>query len=168
MDKEDKINKHKYKVTLSRHRKKLVKLAKKACPWEYGDILSIMLEYFKMVRDYYKLGYNVWGEEADTDPQNNRLNIAEALVSEYEASVDLPDLEREAIALAMHIDRVALHKKCQDPKNMFQEDEQGNSVFVSPFTEEEFSYLNAVDIAEDAHYNNFLELFKTKLRYLWD
>lgn len=56
-------DKQKYKKMNRTYRKTLKKLVKDSGPWEWSYGLDMFIEFLKWMRDYYKLGYNVWATE---------------------------------------------------------------------------------------------------------
>ena len=52
-----------YTAMMDTHRKEWAEIAENAGPWEWSYGLDALVEHIKWMRDYYKLGENVWGQE---------------------------------------------------------------------------------------------------------
>ena len=161
---DDKSLKKQYLKDLRRHKKELIKIAKTAYPWDYGWILDFIVEHLKMMRDYYALGYNVWG--LDTDEEDSRLNIANKLIYEYESYLELPLKERQEIADSLGVELNKIEDNiefipCDDPKGIITNNKYYDDSIYS-------EWINMCWDYEKMHYINFFDLLKEKLNYLWD
>ena len=58
-----KVRSPEYTAMMDTHHKKWAKIAANARPWEWSYGLDALVEHLKWMRDYYKLGENVWGQE---------------------------------------------------------------------------------------------------------
>ena len=167
----DKKLRKQYLKDIKKHRKELVKIAKNTGPWEYGASFEFIVEHLKMMVDYYKLGYNVWGIESD-DPEFERCKIALDMITEYESYEYLPDEERKAIAehLGFEFEKISNNTEFveTDKEPPFGEGRIYTIGYKYYSHEEDFEYSRMVNEAEEQHFRNFIKLLQEKFRYLWD
>ena len=94
-------DKKQYRKDIRKHQKELVKTAKSTYPWDYFYSFDFIIEHLKMMKDYYKVGYNVWSIEEDV---LERKEIIDKLLFEYDAYLELPRSEREDIARELNVE----------------------------------------------------------------
>ena len=81
------------------HKTELNKINKDGnqCPWEWSYGLDYLVEFLRFMRDYYKLGENVWGmERKDEDPKRyknvpTRLETLEKTLFHYDRWMNLEE-----------------------------------------------------------------------------
>lgn len=168
MNKETKEKRKQYLKDIKTHRKNLVAIAKDAGPWDYGWSIEFFIEHLRMMKDYYTVGYNVHALEADGS-ENDRLFIVNKLLSEYEASNELPISEKQAIADDMGVDV----QKMED-NLVFTHTTREDGCRITTVTDKYYDhytyieYVHAVHDAEDAHRKAFFEFLLKKYEYLYD
>ena len=60
-----------YQKMMRKYKKELKKILKETGPWEWGHMTDFMITFINWMRDYYKLGYNVWAmEDCDAFPED--------------------------------------------------------------------------------------------------
>lgn len=90
----EKTEKKLYKRQRRAARKELIRIAKNTNPWDWGGITNFIIAHLKSMRDYYALGYNVWGVEVKDTPEFNqptaptRLEICEHLLTLWHEYTD--------------------------------------------------------------------------------
>jgi len=86
-----------YISMMDNHRKELTEIVENAGPWEWSYGLDAFVEHLKWMRDYYKLGENVWAAEMrDEDPKRyknypTRLETLEKTLNYYDKWQNLED-----------------------------------------------------------------------------
>lgn len=86
-----------YTAMMEKHGKALMRIAADAVPWEWSYSLDALVEFLRWMRDYYKLGENVWGMELkDEDPKHfknhpTRLESIEKTLAYYDKWQGLED-----------------------------------------------------------------------------
>lgn len=89
--------KKEYKKMWKAHKKELIKLAKKATPFQAEDGFEMWIEHLRFMRDYYKIGYNVWAmERKEEDPVEykdvpTRFESLDQALKEYNAIEECED-----------------------------------------------------------------------------
>jgi len=88
--KEDKQKRRLYLKINKKYRKELKNLFKRVAPWDnfLGMFFDIQVRWWK---DYYKLGYNVWGMEIKDTPEFDDPNHP----TRYEIACEMERLYRE-------------------------------------------------------------------------
>lgn len=89
-NKEDRQNRRLYLKTNKKYKKELKKLFKQVAPWDnfIGMFFDIQVRWWK---DYYKLGYNVWGMETKDTPEFEEPNRP----TRYEIACEMERLYKE-------------------------------------------------------------------------
>jgi len=167
-DIQEKDKKQKYNKMCREYRKKLVQIGKDAGPWDYCFGLEFLIEHLRFMRDYYALGYNVWGEE-DKKPENDRLTLASKMVAEYEASEELPSEEVLSVAQSLGIKVPADFKYISKDNiqiSIVAYLEKHRELFPNKDMNKDF--VLAIYEREQQHLKNFWKLVQNKLQYLWD
>jgi len=83
-----------YFTMMDAHRKEWSEIAANAGPWEWSYGLDALVEHLKWMRDYYKLGENVWGQENkewDKKVKYTRLETLEKTLYYYDRWMNLED-----------------------------------------------------------------------------
>ena len=166
-------DKKQYKKDIKRHRKELVNIAKNTFPWEYADSFDFIVEHLKMMKDYYDVGYNVWGEE---EYVSEIKEIIDKMLFEYAAFVKLPRDEREEIAkeLEVEVDKVednSIPHYEKQPVTFGNKTVMCTAVsFEDKYYPSElaFKYYDKVSKAEELHFDRFVDLLKRDFRKLCD
>lgn len=91
-----------YRKMYRRHRREMVKLAKKVHEWDYGWIDELVLTQIKHMYEYFSEGNNVW--QAD----ESRLKIVEQLkrVLDAEAEIDRMHDDNNGVEFVCEGDKV--------------------------------------------------------------
>ena len=71
-----------YKKLFKKHRKEIMKQAKKASknPFDFGVGLELFVKHLYFMHDYYELGENVWAQENE---EITRLEMLNQILAEY-------------------------------------------------------------------------------------
>lgn len=101
MDKFDELktkeHSQEYKNMMKIHKKEWENITENVGPWEWSYGLDALVEHLRWMRDYYKLGENVWGmEKKDEDPKRyrnvpTRLQTLEETLFYYDSWMNLKD-----------------------------------------------------------------------------
>jgi len=62
-----------YLAMMDAHHKEWMEIAENAGPWEWSYGLDAFIEHLKWMRDYYKLGENVWAAEENEDKRYKKV-----------------------------------------------------------------------------------------------
>ena len=166
-------DKRQYRKDIKRHRKELVKIAKNTCPWDYFYSSDFLIEHLKMMKDYYNIGYNVWSCDEEV---NERKEIIDSLLYEYDSYIDLPRSEREDIAKELNVEV----DKIEDNFNRIETEVitrlDGKEVkYTGMKLEDKYypyeiwsKYIHEINKAEEKHFTNFMNIIKKELRKLSD
>lgn len=166
-------DKRQYRKDIKRHQKELAKIAKSSYPWDYFYSFDFIIEHLKMMKDYYNVGYNVWSCDEEV---NERKEIIDNLLYEYDSYFDLPRSERENIAKELNVEV----DKIEDNFNRIETEEiirfNGKETkctgmkFEDKYYPHEVwtNYIRRVSEAEEKHFDNFMELMKSGFRKLCD
>lgn len=73
LTKQEKKDRKEYLKTCKKYKKELINIVKKYGPWDnfLGAFFDVIVRHWK---DYYKLGYNVWGVEIKDTPEYRDAN----------------------------------------------------------------------------------------------
>jgi len=83
-----------YEAMMDAHRKEWTEIAENAGPWEWSYGLDALIEHIRWMRDYYKLGENVWGQEDKEWKKGvkyTRLETLEKALYYYDRWMNLED-----------------------------------------------------------------------------
>ena len=83
-----------YLAMMENHRKEWAEIAENAGPWEWSYGLDALVEHLRWMRDYYKLGENVWGQEDKEWKKGvkyTRLETLEKTLFYYDKWMNLED-----------------------------------------------------------------------------
>lgn len=166
-------DKRQYKKDIKRHQKELVKIAKSSYPWDYFYSLDFLIEHLKMMKDYYNVGYNVWSCDEEV---NERKEIIDKLLYEYDSYLDLPRSEREKIAkeLNVEVDKVEDNFNRIETEEIIRFNGKETKCMGMKFEDKYYpyetwsKYINEVSKAEEKHFDNFMDILKKELRKLSD
>lgn len=166
-------NKKQYKKDIKSHQKELVKIAKSSYPWDYFYSFDFIIEHLKMMKDYYNVGYNVWSYDEEV---NERKEIIDKLLYEYDSYLDLPRSEREKIAkkLNVEVDKVEDNFSRIETEEIINFKGKETKCTGMKFEEKYYpyevwsNYIRMVSKAEEKHFDNFMELMKSGFRKLCD
>lgn len=154
-----KEKKKEYKKMMHKYKKQLCKDAKDMFPWEYGGGVSMFYNFLCYMRDYYKLNYNVWGEERDDVPMS-RLESLEAAIREIDLYYDENDEVQNKYYVRSDVKIDTAEKFWKLPLNeMF--------IPVEPYKNMQEA-IEAENKEKEEHYNKAFEIIKENLRYWWD
>ena len=93
-----------------RHRKELIKLAKKDAEWDYGFLHTLIITKIRHMYEYYSLGNNVW----QTD--ETRLPIVDELKHVLDLQKKLDDLWKEP-----YVGVERYHQRLKREHNLYKE-----------------------------------------------
>lgn len=166
-------DKKQYKQDIKKHQKELVKIAKSTYPWDYFYSFDFIIEHLKMMKDYYDVGYNVWSYDEEV---NERKEIIDNLLYEYDSYLDLPRSEREDIAkeLNVEVDKIEDNFNRVETETIIKLDGKEQKCPSMKFEEKYYpyevwsNYIKMVSEAEEKHFDNFIELMKSGFRKLCD
>ena len=83
-----------YEAMMAKHKGEWARIAENAGPWEWSWGLDALVEHLYWMRDYYKLGENVWGQEDKEWKKGikyTRLETLEKTIAYYEKWQSLED-----------------------------------------------------------------------------
>ena len=151
-----------YKNMFKRHKKSIMEQAKYAStdPFDWGVSLELLIKHLYFMRDYYKLGENVWAMEEKGKP--TRLECLEMILAEYEDWMhcddkywgwDLGDTE-DTFMWSKKPTPEETGRHIMKLKNLVYEDDNKNREAF----EKEYKY----------HRKRFFELLEEYIESLWD
>ena len=154
-----KEKKKEYRKMIRKHQKELRKDVKDIQPFDYGYGTKFFYDFLCYMRDYYKMGYNVWGEERNDVPMS-RLEGIEAAIRELDLYYD----ENDEVQNKYYIRNPEISNEDFLPIRI----DYGNwFVPVEPYKNMKEA-MEAENKEKEEHYNKAFEIIKENLRYWWD
>lgn len=158
-----------YRKMMKHYKKMILKDAKDASkdPFDYGPGLQMFVDHLYFMRDYYRLGENVWACEEENMPTREQcLNM---ILAEYEEWQNCDDkytkvifkFEADAEQQVKDLVTRGYHLK-EETDDMFKD-----VYFLYKY---EDYHENTQKMCEEYafHRKRFFELLDTYLEYLWD
>lgn len=135
--------KREFKKLLKYNRRHLVRLAKKATPWDYESCLKSLIGHLIFMKEYYRLGYNIYCED------DERYDTICKAIDEFN--------------MWSNCDR-----KYYLEDGIYEDGEFKGLPKFKPLFEDEEENSRALENEKLSHWNNFWTIIKTEMQYWWD
>lgn len=157
-----------YKKMIKANKKLIMKDAKAASTdsFDWGIGLQVFVDHLYFMREYYELGENVWGAEAEGVP--TRLQILNLILATYEEWINCEN----KYTVIIHKDEGEEKLKEYLAKGYFLQERDESPLFKDCYILYRYATFEENTKACSREYNRsrkrFFELLGEYIEYLWD